>query len=67
MRINVVKENGGRVDIGSALMRNFLRTVDARSICGCPLHLSGGAAVVWRTSKKQRVGNLAVKTVAIKV
>jgi uncharacterized RDD family membrane protein YckC len=33
MRINVVKENGGRVDIGSALIRNFLRTVDARSIC----------------------------------
>jgi uncharacterized RDD family membrane protein YckC len=32
MRINVVKENGGRVDIGSALIRNFLRTVDARSI-----------------------------------
>lgn len=61
MRIKVVKEDGGRIDMGSALIRNVLRIVDALFI-----YLIG-AMIIWRTSKKQRIGDFAAKTVVIKV
>jgi hypothetical protein len=57
----VVKEDDGKVDIESALRRNTLKIVD-----GLFIYLEE-AMVIWRTSKKLRSGDLATKTVIIKV
>lgn len=60
--IRVVKEDGSRLDLGSALVRSVLRVVD-----GFPYVIPYlvGAVAVWNTPTRQRVGDRVAKTVVI--
>ena len=60
-KIKVVKEDGSKIDMGSALVRNLLRIVDAL------IFYLVGAILIWRSKKKQRLGDIIAKTVVIKV
>ncbi|MFB3766231.1 MAG: RDD family protein [Methanotrichaceae archaeon] len=60
MKIKVVKEDGSRIDIGTAFVRNILRIID-----GLIFYLIG-AILIWTSHKKQRLGDRAAKTVVIK-
>lgn len=60
MRIKVVREDGGRMDIGTAFIRNILRIID-----GLFFYLVG-AIIIWISRKKQRLGDIAAKTVVIR-
>jgi uncharacterized RDD family membrane protein YckC len=57
--IRVVKEDGSRLDVGAALIRNLLRVVDAFF-----LYLVG-AIFVWTSPLKQRLGDRVAKTVVV--
>jgi uncharacterized RDD family membrane protein YckC len=60
MRIKVVREDGGSIDIGTAFIRNILRVID-----GIFAYIVG-AIIIWTSRKKQRLGDIAAKTVVIK-
>lgn len=57
--IRVVKEDGSRVEVGTALIRNLLRVVDAF------LFYLVAAIFVWTSPLKQRLGDRVAKTVVV--
>lgn len=59
MGIKVTKEDGSAMDWQAALIRNVLRIVD-----GLFVYLVG-AILVWRSPKKQRLGDRVAKTVVV--
>lgn len=59
-KIKVVREEGGEIDISTAFIRNILRIVD-----GLFVYLVG-AILIWRSSKKQRLGDMIAKTVVVR-
>ncbi len=59
-RIKVVREDGGKIDMNQAFTRNILRIID-----GLIFYLIG-AVLIWRSDKKQRLGDSIAKTVVIK-
>ncbi|HWQ19767.1 MAG TPA: RDD family protein [Methanotrichaceae archaeon] len=60
MKIKVVREDGGKIDMNAAFTRNILRVVD-----GFFAYLIG-AILILRSPKKQRLGDSVAKTVVIK-
>jgi uncharacterized RDD family membrane protein YckC len=59
-KIKVVREDGGHIDMNQALTRNILRIID-----GLFAYLIG-AILIWRSDKKQRLGDNIAKTIVIK-
>lgn len=59
-RIKVVREDGGRIDMNQSFTRNILRIID-----GLIFYLVG-AVLIWRSDKKQRLGDSVAKTVIVK-
>ncbi len=59
-KIKVVSEEGGKIDMNQALTRNILRIID-----GLIAYLVG-AILIWRSNKKQRLGDRVAKTVVVK-
>lgn len=59
-KIKVVREDGGPIDMNQALTRNILRIID-----GLFVYLIG-AILIWRSDKKQRLGDSIAKTIVIK-
>ena len=60
VNIKVTKENGGKVTLEEALLRTILRIID-----GLALYLLG-FIVVLVSEKKQRLGDMAAKTIVVK-
>ena len=60
MGLKVVKEDGSPIDWSAAIIRNLLRIID-----GIVLYLIGAIAV-WVSSKRQRLGDMAAKTLVVK-
>jgi uncharacterized RDD family membrane protein YckC len=61
MHIRVIKEDGSRCDIGSALVRNILRIVDH-----LPFLYILGIILIAATEKRQRLGDMLGRTIVIK-
>ncbi len=59
-KIKVVKEDGEPIDMNQALIRNILRIID-----GLFAYLIG-AILIWRSDKKQRLGDNIAKTIVVK-
>ena len=61
-RIKVVKEDGSPITYREAAIRAFVGVLD-----GVPIIIPGliGCIVIWRSDKKQRVGDLAAHTVVV--
>lgn len=59
-KIKVVREDGGMIDMNQAFTRNILRVID-----GLLAYLIG-AILIWRSDKKQRLGDRIAKTVVVK-
>lgn len=59
-KIKVVGENGETINMNQAFTRNILRIID-----GLIAYLIG-AILIWRSDKKQRLGDRIAKTVVIK-
>jgi uncharacterized RDD family membrane protein YckC len=59
-KIKVVREDGRPIDMNQALVRNILRIID-----GLFAYLIG-AILIWRSDKKQRLGDSVAKTVVVK-
>jgi uncharacterized RDD family membrane protein YckC len=59
-RIKVVREDGMPIDMNQALTRNILRIID-----GLFAYLIG-AILIWRSHKKQRLGDNIAKTIVVK-
>jgi uncharacterized RDD family membrane protein YckC len=59
-RIKVVREDGRPIDMNQALTRNILRIIDG--FIGYLI----GAILIWRSDKKQRLGDRWAKTVVVK-
>ena len=59
-KIKVVREDGKPIDMNQALIRNLLRIID-----GLFAYLIG-AILIWRSDKKQRLGDSIAKTVVVK-
>lgn len=59
-KIRVVREDGGEIDMNQAFTRNILRIID-----GLIAYLVG-AILIWRSDKKQRLGDRVAKTVVVK-
>ncbi len=59
-RIRVVREDGRPIDMNQAFTRNILRIID-----GFILYLIG-AILIWRSDKKQRLGDRVAGTVVVK-
>lgn len=59
-KIKVVREDGGKIDMNQAFIRNILRIID-----GLIAYLVG-AILIWRSDKKQRLGDSVAKTVVVK-
>lgn len=59
--IKVVKEDGSTCDLGSALVRNFLRIVDH-----LPFLYILGIILIAATDKRQRLGDMLAKTIVVK-
>jgi uncharacterized RDD family membrane protein YckC len=61
-RIKVVKEDGSPITYREAVIRTFVGVVD-----GLPIIIPGliGCIVIWRSDKKQRIGDLAAHTVVV--
>ncbi|HOT07994.1 MAG TPA: RDD family protein [Methanotrichaceae archaeon] len=59
-KIKVVREDGRPIDMNQALLRNILRIID-----GLLAYLIG-AILIWRSDKKQRLGDSIAKTVVVK-
>jgi uncharacterized RDD family membrane protein YckC len=60
MGIRVVTADGGKISWGAAIIRNLLRIVD-----GLFFYLVG-AIVVWVSKSKQRLGDMAAKTLVVR-
>jgi uncharacterized RDD family membrane protein YckC len=60
-KIKVVREDGGKIDMKQALIRNVLRIID-----GIAFYLVG-AIFISRSDKKQRLGDSVAKTVVVKI
>ena len=60
-KIKVMKENGSRCDLSSALVRNILRIVDH-----LPFLYLLGIILIAATEKKQRLGDMLAKTIVVK-
>jgi uncharacterized RDD family membrane protein YckC len=60
MKIKVIREDGGSMDIETAFIRNILRVID-----GLFAYLVG-AIIIWTSHKRQRLGDIAAKTVVVK-
>jgi uncharacterized RDD family membrane protein YckC len=60
--IRVVREDGGRIDLGGSLVRNLARAID-----GLPwiVPYLVGAIVVWNSPTRQRLGDRWAHTVVI--
>jgi uncharacterized RDD family membrane protein YckC len=61
MKLKVVKEDGEKPDWQAAVVRNVLRIID-----GFFFYLVG-AIVIWASKKKQRLGDMAAKTLVVRV
>ncbi|VVB69320.1 RDD family protein [uncultured archaeon] len=59
-KIKVVREDGKPIDMNQAFTRNILRIID-----GLVIYLIG-AILIWRSNKKQRLGDSIAKTVVVK-
>jgi len=59
-KIKVVREDGGMINMNQAFTRNILRIID-----GLLAYLIG-AILIWRSEKKQRLGDSIAKTVVVK-
>lgn len=59
-KIKVVREDGKPIDMNQAFKRNILRIID-----GLFAYLIA-AILIWRSDKKQRLGDSIAKTVVIK-
>jgi len=59
-KIKVVREDGKPIDMNQAFTRNILRIID-----GLIIYLIG-AILIWRSDKKQRLGDSIAKTVVVK-
>ena len=59
-RIKVVSEDGGKINMNQALIRNVLRIIDAVAF------YLVGAVLIWRSEKKQRFGDSVAKTIVVK-
>jgi uncharacterized RDD family membrane protein YckC len=59
-KIKVVREDGKSIDMNQAFTRNILRIID-----GLIIYLIG-AILIWRSDKKQRLGDNIAKTVVVK-
>ena len=59
-KIKVVGEDGEKINMNQAFARNILRVID-----GLLAYLIG-AILIWRSDKKQRLGDRIAKTVVIK-
>ena len=59
-KIKVVGEDGEKINMNQAFARNILRVID-----GLLAYLIG-AILIWRSEKKQRLGDRIAKTVVIK-
>jgi len=59
-RIKVVREDGSPIDMNQAFTRNILRIID-----GIVAYLIG-AILIWRSDKKQRLGDSVARTVVVK-
>jgi uncharacterized RDD family membrane protein YckC len=59
-KIKVVREDGKPIDMNQAFRRNILRIID-----GIFVYLIG-AILIWRSDKKQRLGDSIAKTVVVK-
>ena len=59
MGLKVVKQDGGPMDWQASIIRNLLRIVD-----GFAFYLVG-AIIVWVTKSKQRLGDIAAKTLVV--
>ena len=60
MGLKVVRENGEAMDWGAVIIRNLLRIID-----GIAFYLVG-AIVVWVSKKRQRLGDMAAKTLVVR-
>ncbi|MCX6678305.1 MAG: RDD family protein [Methanothrix sp.] len=60
-KIKVVREDGKPIDMNQSLTRNLLRVID-----GLFAYLIG-AILIWRSDKKQRLGDNIAKTIVVKV
>lgn len=58
--VKVVKEGGGKVTFGDAIIRNLLRIID-----GIAFYLIGFILILV-TEKKQRIGDIVAKTLVVK-
>ncbi|MCK9565000.1 MAG: RDD family protein [Methanothrix sp.] len=59
-KIKVIGEDGKPIDMNQALIRNILRIID-----GLFAYLIG-AILIWRSDKKQRLGDNIAKTIVVK-
>ena len=59
-KIKVVNEDGGKIYMKQALIRNVLRFLDAIAF------YLVGAILIWRSDKKQRLGDSVAKTIVVK-
>lgn len=59
-KIKVVQEDGRPIDMSQAFIRNILRIID-----GLIAYLIG-AILIWRSDKKQRLGDRIAKTVVVR-
>jgi len=61
-RIKVVKEDGAPITYRAAVIRAFVGVLD-----GLPIIIPGliGCIAIWRSDKKQRIGDLAAHTVVV--
>ncbi|MDD1752204.1 MAG: RDD family protein [Methanotrichaceae archaeon] len=60
-KIKVVREeDGGKIDMERSFKRNILRIIDGL------INYLVGAVLIWRSDKKQRLGDSIAKTLVIK-
>jgi uncharacterized RDD family membrane protein YckC len=59
-KIKVVREDGKPIDMNQAFTRNILRIIDG--IIGYLI----GAILIWRSDKKQRLGDRVANTIVVK-
>jgi uncharacterized RDD family membrane protein YckC len=60
-KIRVVREeDGGKIDLEQSLIRNILRIIDGL------INYLVGAVLIWRSAKKQRLGDSIAKTVVVR-
>jgi uncharacterized RDD family membrane protein YckC len=59
--LRVVRLDGSRLTLGAALLRNLLRLIDA----SFPLGVFLGMSILMATPRRQRLGDLAARTVVV--